>query len=135
MRMRTTPVAEHRCAVKLTVPLTEETILKKLQASGVAMHKDAIQWGWYYYDTSVYNERNEALRHDTTSRFVRIKNLKTGTDTFANINLYLIPHDSITHLRITGFDLATVRDSRKRRKEEKRLGNVLKMWLKGVVSP
>ncbi len=135
MRMRTTPVAVHPCSVNITVPLTEETILGKLQASGVAIHRDAVQWGWYYYDTSVYNERNEAVRHDTTSRFVRIKHLKTSTDTFANINLYLTPHDTITHLRITGFDLATAQDTRKRRKEEKRLANVLKMWLQGVVSP
>lgn len=135
MSMRTTPVAEHRCAVKLTVPLTEETILKKLQASGVAIHRDAVQWGWYYYDTSVFNERNEVLRKDTISHFIRLQNLRIGTDTFRNINLYLKPVAGKTDLRITGFDLATQQDNRKRRKEEKRLGNVLKMWLEGVVRP
>lgn len=135
MHMRTTPLAAHPCSIKLTVPLTEETILKKLLATGTTIHKDAVQWGWYYYDTSVYNEHNVAQRHDTVSHFYRIGHLSLGTDTFANINLHMTPHDSLTTLQITGFDIDTDDDTRKHRKEEKRLANVLKMWLKTIASP
>jgi hypothetical protein len=47
----------------------------------------------------------------------------------------MTPHDSLTTLQITGFDIDTDDDTRKHRKEEKRLANVLKMWLKTIASP